>query len=132
MVEVELHCGQMLYVPPYWWYSIQYHTTGQCPRQSDYRLEQNKPGSFGLQSVVIEHTYATYMNRLASIGDLARHWLQRQTTMQIILRTFQGAKEESEQSTTTETDDPARPMVDDSLSLSLPVPIPPQESIEIP
>jgi hypothetical protein len=131
MVEVELHCGQMLYVPPYWWYSIQYQS-GQCPRQSDYRLEQNKPGSFGLQSVVIEHTYATYMNRLASIGDLARHWLQRQTTMQIILRTFQGAKEESEQSTTTETDDPARPMVDDSLSPSLPVPIPPQESIEIP
>ena len=122
MVEVELHCGQMLYVPPYWWYSIQYqsgHQSGQCPRQ-------------GLQSVVIEHTYATYMNRLASIGDLARHWLQRQTTTQVILRTFQGAKEESEQSTTTETDDPDSPMVDDSLSPSLPVPIPLQESIEIP
>jgi hypothetical protein len=126
VVEVELHCGHMLYVPPYWWYSIQYQT-GPCPRQAslapdtvtqDYCLEQKKPDSLGLPSVVVEHTYATYMNRLASIGDLARHWLQRQTTMQIVLRTFQGA---------------ISPVKDDHHEddVSALVSIPLQESIEI-
>lgn len=118
MVEVELHCGQMLYVPPYWWYSIQYSSIST--------------------TVVIEHTYATYMNRLASIGDLMRHWLQRQTTMQIVLRTFQGAvtpaKESIDSSDVSSDvscpydDDAIDPHVVESTSVS----IPSQESIEIP
>jgi hypothetical protein len=69
VAEIELHCGQMLYLPPYWWYSIRYPSSG---------------------TVLVEHTYATYMNRLASVGDLARHWLQKQTTIQIVLRSCQG------------------------------------------
>jgi hypothetical protein len=59
IAEIELHCGQMLYLPPYWWYSVQYPSAG---------------------TVIVEHTYATYMNRLAHLGDLGRHWLQRFTT----------------------------------------------------
>ena len=138
MVEVELHCGQMLYVPPYWWYSIQYSKEDRGP------------------TVVIEHTYATYMNRLASIGDLIRHWLQRQTTMQIVLRTFQGAitptkdsaKSSTESSDKTSTksydksydksSDKSYPEDDDDDAIdshvveSTSVSIPSQESIEIP
>jgi len=59
IAEIELHCGQMLYLPPYWWYSVQYPSAG---------------------TVIVEHTYATYMNRLANLGDLGRHWLQRSTS----------------------------------------------------
>ena len=59
IAEIELHCGQMLYLPPYWWYSVQYPSAG---------------------TVMVEHTYATYMNRLANLGDLGRHWLQRYTS----------------------------------------------------
>ena len=159
MVEVELHCGQMLYVPPYWWYSIQYHTKEgpECnvgpdrfpPGRSsivqgcDLRslTGVSRRETTGLPSVVIEHTYATYMNRLASIGDLARHWLQRQTTTQVILRTFQGAISPPKEIVDSDHDQGGQGPLDrdiegnieaHTVDVSVPVPIPLQESIEIP
>jgi len=49
--------GQSLYIPPYWWYSIEY-------------MESN--------TFVGTVSYSTWMNTLANMPDLALYWLQQQ------------------------------------------------------
>ena len=57
-LEFEVNEGYVLYIPPYWWYSIQYSHT---------------PGTF-----VCEVTYNTIMNCISNIPDLGLYWLQQQ------------------------------------------------------
>ena len=57
LLDFEVSSSHVLYIPPYWWYSIQYD---------------------GVSSGVIEYTYSTLINRIAYIGDVGRHWLQQQ------------------------------------------------------
>jgi hypothetical protein len=54
---VTVQVGQVLYVPPYWWYSVEYTS-------ADARL--------------LTCSYMTMMNVVAHADDLARFWLQRQ------------------------------------------------------
>ena len=56
-LELDISPGQFLYVPPYWWYSIQY---------------SNHPST-----IVCEFRYNTLMNVLANSYDWTSHLLQR-------------------------------------------------------
>ena len=57
-LEFEVKEGYVLYIPPYWWYSLQYN---------------NAHGTF-----VCEMTYNTMMNCISNIPDLGLYWLQQQ------------------------------------------------------
>ena len=56
-VEVIVPEGHVLFVPAYWWYSIEFPTTS---------------------SRMLQCSYMTAMNVVAHSWDLARHWLQQQ------------------------------------------------------
>jgi len=58
-LEVSLQKGDVLFVPSYWWYSIQF--------------ESNK-------TTVLSMKYRTYMNVVATLPYYAMHFLQRQNT----------------------------------------------------
>lgn len=57
-LEFDVLAGYVLYVPPYWWYSIQY---------------LDDPSTF-----VCGISYTTVMNSISNIWDLTIHWLQQQ------------------------------------------------------
>jgi hypothetical protein len=57
MIEVVVPVGHALYLPAYWWYSIEFSTAS---------------------SRVLQCSYMTAMNALAHSWDLARYWLQQQ------------------------------------------------------
>jgi len=57
-LEFDVAKGYVLYIPPYWWYSIQYSQT---------------PGTFAC-----EIAYNTIMNCVSNIPDLTLYWLQQQ------------------------------------------------------
>jgi hypothetical protein len=57
-LEFDVPKGYVLYIPPYWWYSIQYSKT---------------PGTF-----VCEVAYNTIMNCVSNIPDLCLYFLQQQ------------------------------------------------------
>jgi hypothetical protein len=57
-LEFDVKDGYVLYIPPYWWYSIQY---------------SHVPGTF-----VCEMNYNTVMNCISNIPDLGLYWLQQQ------------------------------------------------------
>jgi hypothetical protein len=57
-LEFDVKEGYMLFVPPYWYYSIQYSET---------------PGTF-----VCEMAYNTIMNCVSNLPDLGLYWLQQQ------------------------------------------------------
>jgi hypothetical protein len=56
-IEVVIPTGHALFVPAYWWYSVEFATA---------------------KSRVIQCSYMTAMNALAHSWDLARYWLQHQ------------------------------------------------------
>ena len=58
-LEFELEKGQRLYIPPYWWYSIQY--------TSD-------------DSIVSAFTYDTLTNYIANSKDIGLYYLQQSIT----------------------------------------------------
>ena len=58
-LEFDVDAGNILYIPSYWAYSIQYQEA--C-------------------TVMVEYTYRTLFNRLAFLGESTRIWLQRQNT----------------------------------------------------
>jgi len=58
--------GHTLYIPPYWWYSIQ----------------------FSSESVILSSTYNTFMNICANSPDIFRYYLQFHTTKKKILKTL--------------------------------------------
>ena len=66
LLDFEVSSSHVLYIPPYWWYSIQYD---------------------GVTSGVIEYTYSTLVNRIAYIGDIGRHWLQQQNIVSKVTKT---------------------------------------------
>lgn len=57
-VDVLVHAGDVLYVPPYWWYSVEYDAAGPHTR-------------------LVVCTYRTAMNVVANAKDLALFWLQQ-------------------------------------------------------
>lgn len=56
-LEFDVDAGHVVYLPPYWGYSIQYQEPNTC---------------------IVECTYSTWFNRLAFLGETARTFLQRQ------------------------------------------------------
>ena len=70
-LEFDVDAGNILYVPSYWAYSIQYQEA--C-------------------TVVSEYTYSTLFNRLAFLGESTRIWLQRQNTYKTWFPTKEMAK----------------------------------------
>jgi len=57
-IDFEVHSGMMLYIPPYWWYSIIY---------------LDDPSTF-----ICKTTYSTLMNCISNLPDLALYVLQQQ------------------------------------------------------
>jgi hypothetical protein len=57
-IEFDVLEGYTLYIPPYWWYSIEY--------------------SEGIDTFVIGVSYTTIMNAISNLPDLALYWLQQQ------------------------------------------------------
>ena len=57
-LDFSVEQGNVLVIPPYWFYSIEY---------------DDKPGTYLCQFI-----YNSAMNCLSNIGDLGLHWLQRQ------------------------------------------------------
>lgn len=66
-LEFEVDAGHVVYLPPYWGYSIQYQETNTC---------------------IVECTYSTWFNRMAFLGEMARTYLQRQHMYQTWFRTI--------------------------------------------
>jgi len=58
-LEFDVDAGNILYIPTYWGYSIQYQDSQTC---------------------CIEYTYRTCFNCLAFLGEIGRTWLQQQST----------------------------------------------------
>jgi hypothetical protein len=54
--------GSMIYIPPYWWYSIKYSTTEE-------------------DAAVIDITYNTIMNKVSYLPDNIKYFMQQQNTM---------------------------------------------------
>lgn len=67
LLEFEIDAGNILYIPPYWGYSIRYQTTG---------------------TYMIEYTYSTLFNRIAFIGEIGRTYLQRSNIYHKVHRTL--------------------------------------------
>ena len=60
-LEFDVAEGQVLYVPPYWGYSLRYQEPHTC---------------------VFDYTYSTWFNRMAFLGEIGRTWLQQQNIYQ--------------------------------------------------
>jgi hypothetical protein len=70
-LEVEANAGQIVYIPPYWWYSVKYMGEG-----GTYVCVQN---------------YHSLMNCLANSPDLARYYMQNQN----VRKMYSKSKEDS-------------------------------------
>ena len=66
-LEFDVEVGHVLYVPPYWGYSIQYQEPHTC---------------------MVEYTYGTWFNRMAFLGEIVRTCLQRQHIYQTWFHTL--------------------------------------------
>ena len=66
-LEFDVLAGYVLYVPPYWWYSVQYSDT---------------------DTLVLGTTYISPMNFIANIPDLTRYYFQQQNTKTKVVRTL--------------------------------------------
>jgi hypothetical protein len=63
-VESTISKGSMIYIPPYWWYSIKYSTTEE--------------------DAAIDITYNTIMNKVSYLPDNIKYFMQQQNTMKRI------------------------------------------------
>ena len=79
-LEFDVHAGFILYLPPYWWYSIQYAADRK-------------------DTVVMSVIYNSTMNILANAPSIARYYMQLHNTKNIILKTIgsQSLDKEGEQ-----------------------------------
>jgi hypothetical protein len=68
-VEFEVDTGNILFIPPYWGYSIQYQSTN---------------------TYILEYTYSTIFNRIAFLGEIGRTYLQQRNIYKKVHRTFSG------------------------------------------
>ena len=66
-LEIDIIAGNVLYVPPYWWYSVQY-------------IESN--------TIVSGFTYNSIMNCIANSGNWAKYFLQQSNTKQKVLKSL--------------------------------------------
>lgn len=62
-IEFDIHAGGVIFIPPYWWYSIKF-------------LEED--------TTIFEYNYYSIVNRIAFIGDTCKYYLQQQN----IIRNF--------------------------------------------
>jgi hypothetical protein len=53
-IQITINSGKVLYIPPYWWYSIRFHK----------------------RSSVVSLKYRTYMNNIAILPNICTHYLQ--------------------------------------------------------
>jgi len=74
-LEFEVDTGNILFIPPYWGYSIQYQSS---------------------KTYVLEYTYSTIFNRIAFLGEIGRTFLQQRNIYQKVHRTLQNTKSDSE------------------------------------
>lgn len=74
-LEFDVFPGYILFIPPYWWYSIQF---SESP-----------------QDIVCSLTYTTVMNTISNAPDLFIHWLQQQNIHQKVSK-VPVSKEEKE------------------------------------
>jgi len=66
-LDFEVQEGYVLYVPPYWWYSIKIQTAN---------------------TLVVTATYDSAMSVIANVPDLAKYMFQQQNIKEKIVRTF--------------------------------------------
>lgn len=66
-IEFDLNFGNVIYIPPYWWYSIKY-------------LEED--------TIIFEYNYFSIMNKIAFLGDSCKYYLQQQN----IIENFKSTK----------------------------------------
>uniref|UniRef100_A0A6C0HY04 Cupin-like domain-containing protein n=1 Tax=viral metagenome TaxID=1070528 RepID=A0A6C0HY04_9ZZZZ len=66
--EFDVHKGYVLYIPPYWWYSLQF--------------------AENMDTVVLSATYDSAISMIANCTDLFKHFLQIQNNKEIITRTL--------------------------------------------
>ena len=67
-LEFDVHNGHVLYIPPYWWYSIKY---------------SNEEDTF-----ILGCTYNSIINRIANIPDIVKYYLQQQNTTKKVTKTL--------------------------------------------
>lgn len=84
-LEFELEKGHALYIPPYWWYSIQY--------TSD-------------DTIVSAFTYDTFTNYIANSKDIGLYYLQQSNTKTKIAKTFELPKIEISHENENEEEEP--------------------------
>ena len=72
-LEFDIHAGYVLFLPPYWWYSIQY-------------------AADAADTVVMSVIYNSTMNILANSPSIARYYMQLHNTKNIILHTLENDK----------------------------------------
>ena len=77
-LEFEIDSGNILFIPPYWGYSIQYQSS---------------------KTYVLEYTYSTIFNRIAFLGEIGRTFLQQRNIYQKVHRTIPNIKSDSETET---------------------------------
>jgi serine/threonine protein kinase len=81
-VEFEVDTGNILFIPPYWGYSIQYQSSN---------------------TYVLEYTYSTIFNRIAFLGEIGRTFLQQRNIYHKVHRTIPNTKSDTEIETVSES-----------------------------
>jgi hypothetical protein len=66
-IDFDIPAGNVLFIPPYWWYSIKF-------------LDRNDNSVFSVN-------YSTIVNSLANIGDLGRYYIQQQNITHKLTKT---------------------------------------------
>jgi mannose-6-phosphate isomerase-like protein (cupin superfamily) len=67
-LEFDIHPGYILYIPPYWWYSVKY---------------SSEP-----DTLVLGITYNSFINIMANTPDIIRYYIQQQNTTTKVTRTL--------------------------------------------
>jgi len=67
-IEFDVHAGYVLYIPPYWWYSVQF--------------AENE------NTMVLASTYDSAISTMANSVDLLQHYIQLQNNKEIVTRTL--------------------------------------------
>ena len=78
-LEFDVVAGYILYIPPYWWYSIKYST------------EPN--------TLVLGATYNSIINIMANSPDIIRYYIQQQNTVTKVTRTLVSSEQPIEEET---------------------------------
>ena len=97
-IDVTLMPGQIVHIPAYWWYSIE----------------------FGKEATLSTFKYKTYMNTVAILPQLVMRFLQRQNVKRNIVNTVQPISQEKKQ----DRESVATPIVINTASLGPASPMP--------